>query len=150
MSDESSDTPRRPATSVKAEINVTPLVDVVLVLLIIFMVIAPQMEAGVAVDLPTIFNPDSAKNDVEPATLTLTPSGTLFLEKDEVVGDAVLARLEKLHADRPNVRLVLKADKRIEYGKVRALFKSCQTVGFPGVSLQVLDRANQKAVADGV
>ncbi len=141
---------RRQLSSVKAEINVTPLVDVVLVLLIIFMVVAPQMEAGVAVDLPSIMNPDLGKNEVEPTTLTLTPGGTLFVEKEEVAAADVLARLEKLHAEKPEARLVLKADKRIEYGKVRALFKSCQTVGFPGVSLQVLDRANQKGAPDGV
>ena len=136
--------------SLKPEINVTPLVDGVLVLLIIFMVIAPQMEAGVAVDLPSILNPDLGKNEVEPTTLTLTPDGTLFLEKELLTSDDVLTRLNRLHEEQPNARLVLKADKRLEYGKVRTLFKTCQDIGFAGVALQVLDRANQKGAADGV
>jgi len=150
MSDQGTDTPRRASSVVKAEINVTPLVDVVLVLLIIFMVVAPQMEAGISVDLPSIMNPDSSKNDIEPTTLTLTPEGKLFLEKELITEAEVLSRLERLHTERPTARLVLKADKRLEYGKVRALFKTCQTIGFPGVALQVLDRANQKGAPDGV
>ncbi len=141
---------RRPISGVKAEINVTPLVDVVLVLLIIFMVVTPTLEAGVAVDLPSILNPDSGKNDVEPTTLTLTADGTLFLEKEAVAATEVEARLGRFRAEKPDARLVLKADRKLDYGKVRALFKTCQGLGFPGVALQVLDRANQQGGAHGV
>lgn len=134
---------KREKVRVKADINVTPLVDVVLVLLIIFMVVAPQLEAGVSVALPSLFNPDQS-NGLEPTTLTLTRDGRLYFEKDSVELEELKDRLEKLHVQQPDSRLVLKADVGLSYGKVRALFKTCQDLGFPGVSLQVLDRANQK------
>jgi biopolymer transport protein TolR len=129
---------------VKADINVTPLVDVVLVLLIIFMVVAPQLEAGVSVALPSIFNADQGNGAMEPTTVTLTREGSFYFEKDKLSLDELIARLTKLHAEKPDTRLVLKADQALGYGKVRSVFKTCQELGFPGVSLQVLDKANQK------
>jgi biopolymer transport protein TolR len=129
---------------VKADINVTPLVDVVLVLLIIFMVVAPQLESGVAVALPAIFNPDQGNTSLEPTTVTLTREGKLYFEKEPIELEALKERLSKLHAEKPDSRLVLKADQALGYGRVRSLFKACQDLGFPGVSLQVLDKANQK------
>ncbi|MCA2981445.1 MAG: biopolymer transporter ExbD [Myxococcaceae bacterium] len=130
---------------VAPDINVTPLVDVVLVLLIIFMVVTPQMEAGVSVTLPSIRNPDQGNGALEPTTVTLTKNGKFFFEKEERTLDALLVDLEALHAAKPDTRVVLKADKDLEYGKVRAMFKSCQDLGFPGVSLQVIDVANRKS-----
>ncbi|MFO0594961.1 MAG: biopolymer transporter ExbD [Myxococcaceae bacterium] len=127
----------------KPDINITPLVDVVLVLLIIFMVVAPQMEAGAAVTLPSILNPDQGNGALEPTTVTLTKDGRLFFEKEQVAEDELVARLTKLHADKPSARVVLKADAAVAYGKVRAMFKRCQEIGFPGAALQVIDRANQ-------
>ena len=128
----------------KPEINITPLVDVVLVLLIIFMVVAPQMEAGASVTLPSLSNPDKGNGALEPATVSLTKDGRLFFEKEELSEEALVAKLAALHASRPEARVVLKADVALAYGKVRALFKRCQTLGFPGASLQVIDRANKK------
>ncbi len=127
------------------EMNVTPLVDVVLVLLIIFMVVTPQMEAGVSVALPSIKNPDASSRSLEPTTVTLARDGKLYFEKDELPLDALLDRLSKVHAASANARVVLKAAQSIDYGKVRALFKACQDLGFPGVSLQVLDAANRRS-----
>jgi len=128
----------------KPEINITPLVDVVLVLLIIFMVVAPQMEAGAAVTLPSISNPDKGNGALEPTTVTLTKDGKFFFEKEELSEEALISKLTSLHAAKPETRVVLKADTRLAYGKVRAIFKRCQEIGFPGAALQVIDRANQK------
>ena len=128
----------------KPEINITPLVDVVLVLLIIFMVVAPQMEAGAAVTLPSISNPDQGNGALEPTTVTMTKDGQLFFEKDPLAEDALVQKLQAIHAAKPQSRVVLKADVALDYGKVRAMFKRCQEIGFPGASLQVIDRANQK------
>ena len=119
----------------KPEINITPLVDVVLVLLIIFMVVAPQMEAGASVTLPSIANPDQGNGALEPTTVTLTKDGRFFLEKDELAEDALVEKLKVLHAEKPEAR---------EYGKVRALFRRGQELGFPGAALQVIDKANKK------
>ncbi len=135
---------KKPRAKVKADINVTPLVDVVLVLLIIFMVVAPQLEAGVSVALPSIFNPDQGNSPMEPTTVTVTREGKLYFEKEPVELEALKEKLQKLHEEKPDTRLVLKADQALGYGKVRTVFKACQDLGFPGVSLQVLDKANQK------
>ncbi len=129
---------------VKPEINITPLVDVVLVLLIIFMVVAPQMEAGASVTLPSIANPDKGNGALEPTTVTLTRDGRFFFEKEELGEDALVAKLKALHEVKPETRVVLKADTALAYGKVRAMFKRCQALGFPGASLQVIDRANKE------
>ncbi len=127
------------------EMNVTPLVDVVLVLLIIFMVVTPQMEAGVSVTLPSIKNPDQGNASMQPTTVSLTKDGKFFFEKDELPLDVLMERLKALHASNAESRVVLKADKDLGYGKVRELFKACQDLGFPGVSLQVIDVANRQS-----
>jgi len=129
---------------VKPEINITPLVDVVLVLLIIFMVVAPQMEAGASVVLPSIANPDKGNGALEPTTVTLTKDGRFFFEKEELTEESLVAKLKALHEAKPETRVVLKADTSLAYGKVRAMFKRCQELGFPGASLQVIDRANKQ------
>jgi biopolymer transport protein ExbD len=135
---------RRERSRVGAEINVTPLVDVVLVLLIIFMVVAPALQSGIAVQLPALFHPDEGNAALEPTTVTLAHDGALYFEKERVALDELKARLTALHARRPEARLVLKADTALGYGRVREVFKTCQELGFPGASLQVLDKANQK------
>ena len=130
---------RRPEPA-KPDINVTPLVDVVLVLLIIFMVIIPQMQAGANVNLPGAKNPDK-KNDIknQPITLSVTSSGSLFLEKRAVDRGELVAYLKEGHAKSPASRLILKGDKGAPYGLMRSLFADAQGVGFPGISLQVGD-----------
>jgi biopolymer transport protein TolR len=120
--------------------NVTPLVDVVLVLLIIFMVIVPQMAAGATVDVPAASNFDPAKADVEPLTVSVTRSGHVYIEKSAVTPEALEPKLEQIRSTDPYRRVRIKADKAAAYGHVRAVFKTCQGVGFPGVGLQVGDR----------
>lgn len=139
----SSDVPVRRPTS-KPDINITPLVDVVLVLLIIFMVVTPQLEAGASVALPAILNPDQGNAPVDPTTVTMTKDGKLYLEKEAVAREALVAKLEQVHLKHPANRVIIKADMGIEYGKVRDMFKTCQELGFSGASLQVIDRANRK------
>jgi len=118
--------------------NVTPLVDVVLVLLIIFMVIIPMMEKSAHVDLPSIFNVDpDPKGKTDPFTLSLTAEGEMFFEQDKLEADKFEATLRAANEREPNRRLVLRADNVARYTDVRALFKHCQEVGFPGISLRV-------------
>ncbi len=120
------------------DINVTPLVDVVLVLLIIFMVIAPALEHGERVELPGVQNSDAQeKSKMDPITVTLGASGALFLEKEAVAETALAAKLDELHAQAPDRRVVLKGDSSIPYEKVRRLFALVQGRGFVGCSLQV-------------
>ncbi len=131
---------RRPEPA-RPDINVTPLVDVVLVLLIIFMVVIPQMEAGATVNVPGAAHPDPKTSiAVPPITLSVTASGNLYLEKRAVTRDELVVLLRQGHAASPRSKLVLKGDRAVGYGLMRTLFRECQGLGFPGVSLQVGDR----------
>jgi biopolymer transport protein TolR len=118
--------------------NVTPLVDVVLVLLIIFMVVIPMMETNPHVVLPDIFHPDEeAKGKTDPFTLSITAEGDMFFEKKELLPDALEAQLRAANQKEPTRRLVLRADRNTKYRAIRELLKVTQTVGFPGLSMRV-------------
>ncbi len=120
------------------DINVTPLVDVVLVLLIIFMVIAPALEHGERVELPGVLVPDkNQKSKLDPVTVTVAQSGTIYVEKEPVDSASLASRLVALHASEPDRRVVLKGDSAVDYQKVRDLFQTVQNAGFSGVSLMV-------------
>jgi biopolymer transport protein ExbD/biopolymer transport protein TolR len=135
---------RRPERA-KPDINVTPLVDVVLVLLIIFMVIVPQMEAGASVSLPGVANPDP-KVDAKaaPIYVSVTKSGALFLDKVPMTREKLMATLGEVRAVNPGRRVIVKGDKEAKYGLVRAIFHDCQALKFSGVSLQVGDKRKEK------
>jgi biopolymer transport protein ExbD len=136
---------RRRMARVTPDINVTPLVDVVLVLLIIFMVVAPHMDQDIQVTLPGIFNPDP---DVEgqraPQVVTVTAANELYIDSQRYDLDGVVAKLSELHAADPNKRLALRADAALPYRDVRAIFGRLREVGFPGMSLMVGHRTGQQ------
>ena len=121
--------------------NVTPLVDVVLVLLIIFMVVIPMMEKTAQVELPSIFNFDpEAKSKTDPFTLSITSDGSMFFEDERLDEDNFVAKLRDANQREPQRRLVLRGDRSARYADVRKLFKVCQELGFPGISLRVSER----------
>lgn len=121
--------------------NVTPLVDIVLVLLIIFMVVLPSMEQNAAVELPNIFHVDEEpEGRMDPATVSITADQRLFLEQDELSRPDLEARLRTLHENEPLRRLILRGDSSLHYEDVRGLFALCQEIGFPGISLRVGQR----------
>ena len=123
---------------VTPDINITPLVDVVLVLLIIFMVVAPQMEQDIPITLPGIFNPDpDAEGARAPTMLSLTRDGQLYVESQAYDLESALTALGELHANDPLRRLALRADSGLRYADVRDVFLRIQEIGFPGVSLMV-------------
>jgi biopolymer transport protein TolR len=128
----------------RSEINVTPLVDVCLVLLIIFMVIVPQMAAGANVNVPGARNFDKVESKDEPLTLSVTQSGSYYLEKSALAPERIIAELKRFRKLDPHRRIRIKADKSVPYGYVRAAYKACQEVGFPGAGLQVGDKKKQK------
>jgi len=128
-------------TGVLPDINVTPLVDVVLVLLIIFMVVAPRLEQDVPVELPGIFNPDpEVKNQVDPLNVSDAHSGHIYVGDEKFDLDGAIAQLAAEHAGDPYRRLILRADAGLRYSQVRDLFAKAQQVGFPGIGLQVGER----------
>jgi len=118
--------------------NVTPLVDVVLVLLIIFMVVIPMMETVPAISLPELFHPDAeAKSKTDPYTLSLTSDGQIYFEKELVAAHDVASVLRRANEADVARRLVLRADRDARYAEVRKVFGVCQSIGFPGISLRV-------------
>jgi biopolymer transport protein ExbD/biopolymer transport protein TolR len=126
--------------------NVTPLVDVVLVLLIIFMVVLPSMENDAPVDLPSISNVDEdPRGRTDPLTVSITADARLFLEQDPLSRDAIEARLREIHTAEPLRRVILRGDSSLRYEEVRDVFRLCQGIGFPGVSLRVGERASATA-----
>ena len=128
------------------EINVTPLVDVVLVLLIIFMVVIPQLDAGVAVSIPTAANPDAETEAAhEPLTVTVTEHGELYFNRQPIAESDLLAALADAHERAPERPLQIKGDHGARYGRIRRLFATGQALGFPGVGLEVGDPADDAA-----
>jgi biopolymer transport protein ExbD/biopolymer transport protein TolR len=124
--------------AVRSEINVTPLVDVCLVLLIIFMVVAPRMEQDVQVDIPGIFNPDpEVETSVDPLKVTVARSGEYYINDQKYGLDDAIEVLSSEHAAEPLRRLMLRADAKLTYGQVRDIFSRAQKVGFPGMALMV-------------
>lgn len=125
---------------VKPSINVTPLVDVVLVLLIIFMVVVPQLDQEVALDLPGIFNVDPQHKASQPFTVSVARAGEFVFEGQTYTLDALVESLEGAHAADPQRRIVLRADANLRYADIRGLQQRLQQVGFPGMSFSVTQR----------
>ena len=131
----------RRSARVTPDINITPLVDVVLVLLIIFMVVAPQMEQDIPVTLPGIFNPDpDVEGQPAPQMVTMTKTGEFHVDSQKYDLDGAVAELSAIHAADPYKRLALRADAGLTYKAVRDVFFRLQEVGFPGTSLMVSHR----------
>ncbi len=127
--------------AIPPDINVTPLVDVVLVLLIIFMVVAPRMDQDVPVDLPGIFNPDpEVETAMDPLKVSVAHVGEYYLNDQKYDLEGVITALDAEHAAEPLRRLVLRADAKLRYGDVRDILARSQKVGFPGLSLMVGER----------
>ena len=119
-----------------ADINVTPLVDVMLVLLIIFMVTAPLMSAGVPVDLPDS-NAKALAQEPQQIEITLTADGTLYLNKDALAPGELAGRLSALPRDaqgKPPL-VTLRADRTLDYGRVMGVMGELNHAGFNSISL---------------
>ncbi|MBW6401070.1 protein TolR [Roseomonas sp. HJA6] len=121
-----------------AEINVTPMVDVMLVLLIIFMVAAPLMTVGVPVDLPrTAASP--LNQETEPLTISVDPQGRVFLQETEVPMEELVPRLRAIMQNQPQGaperRIFVRGDRAIAYGKVMEVMGTIAAAGFTRVAL---------------
>jgi biopolymer transport protein TolR len=126
--------------------NVTPLVDVVLVLLIVFMVVIPALQQGVNIELPGIANTDEKKEGGgQPFTLSVSKDGELYFEDDKVTWKDLEGTLKAAAKREPGKRIVLRGDKGAEYADVRRLYRAAQQVGFPGVSMKVNHRIDDDA-----
>jgi biopolymer transport protein TolR len=117
-----------------AEINVTPLVDVMLVLLIIFMVTAPLMTSGVSVDLPKT-NAQPLNSDSEPLTVSIKADGTIFLQDQDVDVDDLVAKLLAISKNNPERRIFVRGDKDLPYGRIMQVMGTITQGGFTKVAL---------------
>jgi biopolymer transport protein TolR len=122
---------RRPLV---AEINVTPLVDVMLVLLVIFMVTAPLLTSSVEVDLPRTQAAQSRGQD-EPLIVTLTAQNKLYIQDSEIAEDALVARLVAITQNKPETRVFVRADRTMAYGRVMEVMGTISAGGFTKVAL---------------
>jgi biopolymer transport protein ExbD/biopolymer transport protein TolR len=121
--------------SVKSDINVTPLVDVCLVLLIIFMVITPMLQRGKAVQLPRAKMVSELKHGGDPILLSITPDGRTWLDKVEVKRQDLSEALVNEMASRPGSPLIMKGDKSVDYKTVREVILEVSKTRVVGVSL---------------
>jgi biopolymer transport protein TolR len=117
-----------------AEINVTPFVDVMLVLLIVFMVTAPLLTAGVPVDLPKTRAP-ALGQDREPLSVTIKRDGTIYLQKQAIAEDALVARLTAIAANGYDQRIFVRGDKSVDYGRVMEVMGLLSAAGFTHIGL---------------
>lgn len=117
-----------------AEINVTPLVDVMLVLLIVFMVTAPLMTSGVNVDLPKT-DAKPLNSDSEPLTVSINGSGKIFLQDSETNTGELVTKLNAIAKGDQARRIFVRADKGIQYGEVMQVMATISQGGFTKVAL---------------
>ena len=117
-----------------SEINVTPFVDVMLVLLIIFMVAAPMMTAGVPVDLPRSAAPRVA-SPAPPVVLTVTRDGAVHIGEERVEETALAARLAAMKDGNPDLAVHVRGDRAVPYGEVLRVMGRVVAAGIPRVSL---------------
>ena len=117
-----------------SEINVTPFVDVMLVLLIIFMVTAPLLTAGIKVNLPESTSIlKNEKND--PVTVTMNSKGEIFLQKKKFSANGLIKKLKALKSQNKDLKIYIKGDKKLNYGKIMDLMSFINKSGFKKVAL---------------
>ncbi len=130
-----------------SDINVTPLVDVMLVLLIIFMVTAPMITAGVPLDLPKT-KAGPMKGDDKPLSISVKADGTLWLQETEIQLAEIGPRLQAILAQKPDNKVFVRADQGINYGRVAEVMGELQAAGITKIGLQST-QAPQAAPAKG-
>ncbi len=117
-----------------SEINVTPFVDVMLVLLIIFMVTAPLLTSGIKINLPE--SSSVLKNEKkDPVTVSINSKGEIFIQKKKFSKDQLIQKLSLLKKNNKNLKIYIKGDKKLDYGKVMELMNLINSSGFKKVAL---------------
>ena len=126
---------RRSSSRPVAEINVTPFVDVMLVLLIVFMVVAPLLTVGVDVDLPKTAAGALPSESEEPLTVTLTAEGAIVIQTTETPETEFLTRLRGIAQERADDKVFLRADGAIAYARVMQIMGAMNAAGFGNIGL---------------
>lgn len=125
---------RRSNQQTFTDINVTPFVDVMLVLLVIFMVTAPMLTVGVPVDLPKT-KAAKMNDQAEPLVVSVDASGKSYLQEAELEGEALIERLIAVSGNNPDAKIYVRGDQKINYGRVMEVMGEIAAAGFNKVSL---------------
>jgi biopolymer transport protein TolR len=125
---------RRGSYKPMAEINVTPFVDVMLVLLIVFMVTAPLLTVGVPIDLPKT-KAKSISEATEPLVISVDAEGVVYIQDTAVEIDKLVPRLKAITGNKADTRIYVRGDKNIEYGRVMEVMGAVNVAGFTRVAL---------------
>jgi len=126
-----------------ADINVTPMVDVMLVLLVIFMVTAPLLTAGVPLELPKT-NAGQLKGDDKPVSVSIKQDGTLWLQETKVEIDELAPKLKAITAEKPDTTIFVRGDGQVNYGRMAEVLSTLSTAGFTKLSLVTQPGADGK------
>lgn len=118
-----------------ADINVTPFIDVMLVLLIVFMVTAPLLSAGIPVDLPKTEAAAVSEKDDKPLEVAVNKAGNIYIGETKVTRQELLTKLAAITGDNKERRVFIKADQGLSYGKVMEILGSINKAGYKKVAL---------------
>lgn len=129
-----------------SDINVTPLVDVCLVLLIIFMVVTPMLQKGVPVNLPVTEEPEKTPDTDKQLQISVKADGSVYLGSLPVLKQQMQSELEKIHERTPDREIAVKGDKLVKYGAVLEALKACREVGFNNVGLIAQPKKSQSGI----
>lgn len=130
----SSNKRRRGRPAAISEINITPMVDVMLVLLIVFMVAAPLMATGVPIDLPEV-QANAIPFKTKPITITVVPDGTLSIEDEHVTTATLVAAVQALASDGRDERLYIRGDATAAYGRIMEVMGALSAAGYARIGL---------------
>jgi len=118
----------------QSEINITPLVDVVLVLLVIFMVVTPLLKQEVPIELPLTDN-SRATQDLTQLTLTIAADGGVLLNSQPMLREALVTQLQAIYAERDDKTIFLEADRNLSYGQVVDVMDDCKAAGVTAIGV---------------
>ena len=128
---------RRARKALVSDINVTPFVDVMLVLLIIFMIAAPMLTVGVPIDLPET-QANAMNSETQPITVSVNSGGQIFLQETEIPLDEVVAKLEAISQTGYDERIYVRGDKAADYGTVMQVMARISAAGYRNLGLVTL------------
>jgi biopolymer transport protein ExbD len=123
------------APEVRSDINVTPLVDVCLVLLIIFMVVTPMLDKGMGVALPETTDPEKMPESEKDLEVSIKSDGSVFVGQSWVLEENLPAKFEEAHSNNPDRSVVVRADRKLKYKEVRKVMRLLNEAGFTRVGL---------------
>ena len=131
------------AEDVRSDINVTPLVDVVLVLLIIFMVVTPMLQKGMPVELPITKNPDKKPDSENQVIISVKSDSTIYIEQNWVPKTELVSQLKEMHDRNPSREILIKGDSRLMYKDIKKVMDMINEAGFENVGL-ITDKVEEQ------